>query len=416
MELKAILGKLRKFNKYEMNYLMNKIPKDKKNVITNTILQRLNYKQNNYDNITLNKTIDKIEEEIQSRYSKLYFYKNYNGAHTTPYTEIRLKSFFDIKINILLRFTFFDRRDPKNPFKIVDLVNTGTIEFELNPFEDISLKRLIQDNSFLLENDIFFSNEIIIEMIYCKDVNTNIKFDLIKTFPTLLTPLSKNPIFMYCNFIEGNVNDFSYKISYQDYKYTDLYADLLEFNKIVPLFEGNSTLFYCFLSVNTNPKTNELIYLDTVKNNDNEDILASNFYYINLEFNLPPLENGTVKLEFYNFLNETIGSFDVSIQKGKMVYPLKIPFDTNIPIYLRGLILKADKFGYEDISLKNEKNVNNFIENKFQKANNYNGLELYVDKDYNTTVNRYNIKKVNAIRMINKKIRLRKYKFESLVF
>ena len=87
-----------------------------------------------------------------------------------------------------------------------------------------------------------------------------------------------------------------------------------------------------------------------------------------------------------------------------MVYPLKIPIDTNIPIYLRGLILKADKFGYEDISLKNEKNVNNFIENKFQKANNYNGLELYVDKDYNTTVNRYNIKKVNAIRMINKKI------------
>ena len=107
MELKTILGKLRKFNKYEMNYLINNIDKDKKDVITKSIIQRLNYKQNNYDNITLNNTINKIEEEIQERYSKLYFYTYYNGTSLNPFTEIRLKSFFDIKLKINLSFIFF---------------------------------------------------------------------------------------------------------------------------------------------------------------------------------------------------------------------------------------------------------------------------------------------------------------------
>lgn len=404
MELKTILGKLRKFNKYEMNYLINNIDKDKMDVISKTLIQRLNYKQNNYDNITLNNTINKIEEEIQERYSKLYFYTYYNGTALNPFTEIRLKSFFDIKLKINLSFIFFDRRDVKNPFKERDILNKGTIEFELNEFEEISLKNLIHDNSFLFENETYFSNEVLIEILYVKDESNNIKFDLQKTFPTLITPLSKNPIYLTSKFIEGNVNDFTYKISYQDYKYHDLYRDLLEFNKVIPLFSGNLTNFYCFLSVNKDNKTKQLQYLDVVKNNDGEDTLASNFYYINLEFNLPPLDNGTTKVEFYNFLNEKISTIDVNIQKGKKVYPLKIAFDKFLPIYIRGLILKSDNLGYEEITLVNEKNVNNSIETKYNKPDNYNGLELYTFKDYNLTSNRYNINKVNAIRMINKKL------------
>ena len=380
MELKTILGKLRKFNKYEMNYLINNIDKDKKNIISKSIIQRLNYKQNNYDNITLNNTINNIEKEIQERYSKLYFYNFYNGTALNPFNEIRLKSFFDIKIKLNLSFIFFDRRDCKNPFKERDILNRGTIEFELNEFEEISLKNLIHDNSFLFENDTYFSNEILIEILYVKDESNNIKFDLQKTFPSLITPLSKRPIYLTSKFIQGNVNDFTYKISYQDYKYHDLYRDLLEFNKIVPLFKGNITNFYCFLSVNKDPKTQKLQYLDVVKNSDDEDTLASNFYYINLEFNLPPLDNGTTKLEFYNFLNETIITMDVNIQKGKKVYPLKVAFDKFIPIYIRGLILKSDTLGYEAITLVNEKNINNSIETKYSKPDNYNGLELYTLK------------------------------------
>jgi hypothetical protein len=195
-----------------------------------------------------------------------------------PFYEIRLKSFFDIKIKLNLSFIFFDRRDPKNEFKERDIINSGSIEFELNPYTEISLKNLIKDNSFLLQNDTNFSNEILIEILYVKDESTNIKFDLPLTFPTLITPLSTNPIYLTSKFIEGNVSDFEYKISYQDYKYHDLYRDLLEFNTKVPLFKGNLTNFYCFLNVNRNPKTDKLSYLDVFTNIDKEDIIASNFY------------------------------------------------------------------------------------------------------------------------------------------